>query len=73
MDHLIDPDSIIKAITSRTKAIIPTQLNGRVADMDKILDIAQKHGLQVYEDSAQALGARYKGQCAGSFWIGRLY
>ena len=70
VDHLIDPDSIIKAITSRTKAIIPTQLNGRVADMDKILDIAQKHGLQVYEDSAQALGARYKGQCAGSFGLG---
>lgn len=70
VDHLIDPNSIIKAITPRTKAIMPTQLNGRVADMDKILDIAQKHGLQVYEDSAQALGASYKGQCAGSFGLG---
>ena len=69
-DHLIDPDSIIKAITSRTKAIIPTQLNGRVADMDKILDIAHEYGLQIYEDSAQALGAKYKGQCAGSFGLG---
>jgi len=69
-DHLIDPDSIIKAITSRTKAIIPTQLNGRVADMGKILDIAQEYGLQIYEDSAQALGAKYKGQCAGSFGLG---
>ena len=69
-DHLIDPDSIIKAITSRTKAIIPTQLNGRVADMDKILDIAQEYGLQIYEDSAQALGAKYKDQCAGSFGLG---
>ena len=69
-DHLIDPDSIIKAITSHTKAIIPTQLNGRVADMDKILDIAHEYGLQIYEDSAQALGAKYKGQCAGSFGLG---
>ena len=70
VDHLIDPDSIINAITSRTKAIIPTQLNGRIADMDKILAIAQKHRLQIYEDSAQALGAKYKGQCAGSFGLG---
>ena len=69
-DHLIDPDSIIKAITSRTKAIIPTQLNGRVADMDKILDIAHEYGLQIYEDSAQALGAKHKDQCAGSFGLG---
>jgi dTDP-4-amino-4,6-dideoxygalactose transaminase len=70
VDHLIDPDSIIKAISSRTKAIIPTQLNGRVANMDKILDIAQDYGLQIYEDSAQALGAKYKDQCAGSFGLG---
>jgi dTDP-4-amino-4,6-dideoxygalactose transaminase len=69
-DHLIDSDSIIMAITPRTKAIIPTQLNGRIADMDKILDIAQEYGLQVYEDSAQALGAKYKGRCAGSFGLG---
>jgi len=69
-DHMIDPDSIIKAISPRTKAIIPTQLNGRVADMDKILDIAQDYGLQIYEDSAQALGAKYKNQCAGSFGLG---
>ena len=41
-DHLINPNSIKKAISSRTKAIIPTQLNGRVSDMDKILDIASR-------------------------------
>ncbi len=69
-DHLINPNSIKKAISSRTKAIIPTQLNGRVSDMDKILDIANEYGLQIYEDSAQALGAKYKGQCAGSFGLG---
>ena len=38
--------------------------------MDKILDIANEYGLQIYEDSAQALGAKYKGQCAGSFGLG---
>lgn len=69
-DHLIDPQSIIDAITPRTRAIMPTQLNGRVADMDKILDIAKDHGLQVYEDSAQALGAKFNGQFAGSFGLG---
>jgi dTDP-4-amino-4,6-dideoxygalactose transaminase len=45
-------------------------LNGRVADMDSILTIADKYGLQVYEDSAQALGAKYKGRSAGSFGLG---
>jgi len=69
-DHLIDPQSIVNAITSRTKAIMPTQLNGRVADMDRILQIANEYGLQVYEDSAQALGAKFNGQCAGSFGLG---
>ena len=70
LDHLVDPESIRGAITSRTKAIIPTQLNGRVADMDKIIDIAKEYSLQIYEDSAQALGAKYKEQCAGSFGLG---
>ena len=49
---------------------MPTQLNGRVAEMDEIIDIAEENGLQVYEDSAQALGAKYKGKCAGSFGLG---
>jgi dTDP-4-amino-4,6-dideoxygalactose transaminase len=69
-DHLIDPNSIRQAITKKTKAIIPTQLNGRVADMDKILIIAKEFNLQVYEDSAQALGAKFKGQAAGTFGLG---
>ena len=70
VDHLIDSKSIVSAITSKTKAIIPTQLNGRVANMDEISNIADKYGLQIYEDSAQALGARYKGQAAGTFGLG---
>ena len=69
-DHLIDLDSIEAAITENTKAIMPTQLNGRIADMDKILQIADKYNLQVYEDSAQALGAKYKNRSAGSFGLG---
>jgi len=69
-DHLIDVTLIESAITPRTKAIMPTQLNGRVANMNEILRIADKYNLQVYEDSAQALGAKYKDQCAGTFGVG---
>lgn len=69
-DHLIDPESVIQAITPKTKAIMPTQLNGRVANMEKILEIAQEYGLQIYEDSAQALGAKFKGRAAGTFGVG---
>ena len=68
--HLMNAASVEAAITSKTKAIMPTQLNGRVANMDAIIKIADKHNLQVYEDSAQALGAKYKGQSAGSFGMG---
>ena len=49
----MDAVSIERAITPKTKVIMPTQLNGRVADMDSILTIADKYGLQVYEDSSQ--------------------
>jgi dTDP-4-amino-4,6-dideoxygalactose transaminase len=65
----IDVDSIIPAITSRTKAIMPTQLNGRVADMDVILGIAKNHDLLIVEDAAQALGAKFQGQTSGTFGI----
>lgn len=66
-DHLMDPTAIEPAITPRTKAIMPTQLNGRTCDMDAIMAIAEKHGLEVYEDTAQALGSKFKGKCAGTF------
>ena len=69
-DHQIDPKSIEKAINDKTKAIMPTQLNGRCADMDAIQIIAEKNGLFILEDSAQALGAKYKGRCAGTFGRG---
>ncbi len=69
-DHMIDVNSIEAAITPKTKAIMPTQLNGRMSNMDEILRIAKKYNLQIYEDSAQALGAKFKGKSAGSFGIG---
>ena len=69
-DHLIDCNKIEAAITDKTKAILPTQLNGRISDMDEIQVIADKYGLMVFEDAAQALGAKYKGRSAGNFGIG---
>jgi dTDP-4-amino-4,6-dideoxygalactose transaminase len=65
-DHTIDPNDIERAITSKTKAIMPVQLNGRMSDMDAIQAIADKHGLVIVEDAAQALGSKYKGQGAGT-------
>ncbi len=66
-DHLIDTAAIEKAITSKTKAILPVQLNGRTCDMEAIQKIADKHGLRIVEDSAQALGSKFKNRSAGSF------
>ncbi|MDQ6636126.1 MAG: DegT/DnrJ/EryC1/StrS family aminotransferase [Gemmatimonadota bacterium] len=67
VDHLIDPAAIEQAITPRTRAIMPVQLNGRTADMDRIQAIADAHELFILEDSAQALGSRFKGKHAGTF------
>ncbi|MBA5249976.1 Pleiotropic regulatory protein [hydrothermal vent metagenome] len=69
VDNLIGIQAIEEAITPNTVGIMPTQLNGRVCEMDSILAIAKKHGLFVVEDAAQALGARYKGQHAGTFGL----
>lgn len=68
-DHLIDAESIRKAITRRTKAIMPVQLNGRTADMDAIGAVAREHGLLVIEDAAQGLGSKFKGRFAGTFGL----
>jgi UDP-2-acetamido-2-deoxy-ribo-hexuluronate aminotransferase len=55
----IDPDAIEKAITPKTKAIVPVHLYGHAADMEKIMAIADKHDLFVIEDNAQAIGCDY--------------
>ncbi len=65
-DHNIDPGEIEKAITSRTKAIIPVHLTGRIADMDRINAIAARHNIFVLEDASQAIGSSYNGNMAGS-------
>lgn len=62
----IDPAGIEKAITSRTKAIIPVHLYGQPADFDPIFAIAERHNLMVVEDAAQAHGAEYKGRRVGA-------
>ncbi|SHH39602.1 DegT/DnrJ/EryC1/StrS family aminotransferase [Clostridium grantii] len=62
----IDPDKIEEKITSRTKAIIPVHIFGQMCDMDRIMEIAEKHNLIVIEDACQAIGAEYKGKKAGS-------
>ena len=64
--YTMAPDQIERAITSRTRAIMPVHLYGHPADMDPILEIARARGLLVIEDAAQAHGAEYKGRRCGS-------
>lgn len=66
-DHMLDPASVESMITSRTRVIMPVQVNGRTCDMDALQAIADKHGLMIVEDSAQGLGSRFKGKMAGTF------
>lgn len=62
----INPALIEKAVTKKTKAIMPVHLYGQTADMGPIMDTAEKHGLYVIEDAAQSIGSTYKGKKAGS-------
>jgi dTDP-4-amino-4,6-dideoxygalactose transaminase len=63
----LNPDHLEAAITSRTKAIIPVHLYGMPAEMDRIMAIADRHGIPVVEDAAQAHGAKYKKKRVGQF------
>lgn len=66
-DMNMDPKALSRAITPKTRAIIPVHLTGRPARMAEILGIARRHGLRVIEDAAQAAGANYRGKPVGSW------
>src|SRR4051794_2214079 len=61
----MDPAALDRVITSRTRAIMPVHLHGRLADMDAILGVARRHGLPVVADAAQAHGAQWGGKAIG--------
>lgn len=68
-DFNMNVEQLEGTISSRTKAIIPVHLNGRLCDMERIMAIARKHNLLVIEDAAQALGASFDSKKAGSFGL----
>src|SRR5215472_5348646 len=63
----LNPDKLEAAITSRTKAIVPVHLYGMPAEMDRIMEIAERHGVPVIEDAAQAHGAKHRNKPVGHF------
>ena len=67
VDHMLDATDVAKRVTPETKAIMPVQINGRTCDMDALQMVADKHGIMLVEDAAQGLGAKFNGQCAGTF------
>ncbi|EKQ99145.1 DegT/DnrJ/EryC1/StrS family aminotransferase [Leptospira borgpetersenii] len=69
-DQNLDPEKLEKAITSKTKAIMPVHLTGRVAAMNEIMRIADKYSIPVIEDAAQSIGSKYDGKFSGS--IGKV-
>lgn len=68
-NYVLDPALIERAITKKTKAIVPVHFTGEPCEMDEIMDVANKHGIPVIEDACQALMAEYKGKYAGSFGL----
>lgn len=69
-DFGLDADSVEALITPRTRAIVPVHLYGQSADMDPLMRLAERHGIAVVEDAAQAHGARYRGRGVGTFGLG---
>lgn len=67
LTYNICPENIVKALTFKTKVIMPVHLYGQASDMDAVMEIALNHGLYVVEDNAQAHGATFNGKITGSF------
>lgn len=67
---MLDASDVEKRITKNTKAIMPVHMRGLPCDMDAIMDVAEKHGIPVIEDTAQASGASYHGKKLGTFGTG---
>lgn len=65
----IDPAAVERAITPRTKAIVPVHVSGRAADLPALLDLARRHRLAIVEDAAEALLSRFQGRCLGTFGL----
>jgi dTDP-4-amino-4,6-dideoxygalactose transaminase len=72
-DLNMNPSNIESAITHRTKAIMPVHLTGRPANMSAIMEIAERHGLMVVEDAAQAVGAKWENRPVGSFGVANAF
>lgn len=70
VDFNLDPEKVSGAVTDRTKVLMPVHLYGQMADMGRLVPLAQQHGLTIVEDAAQAVGATFEGKAAGSFGIG---
>jgi len=68
-DYNMDVNRLDEAVTPRTRAILPVHLNGRLCQMDRLMEIADRHSLLVIEDSAQALGAAYQGTRGGAWGL----
>jgi len=68
-DYNMNMDELESAITPQTRAVLPVHLNGRLCDMDRLIEISKKHNLIVIEDAAQSIGAKYNGKIAGSFGL----
>jgi len=69
----IDPESVERSITPRTKAIVAVGLFGNMPYLDELTAIADRHGIPLIEDAAEALGSTYKGRRAGSFGVGSVF
>jgi len=69
----LDPESVEKSITPRTKAIIPVDVYGNMPLMDELIAVADKFGIPIVEDAAEALGSKYKGVRAGKFGVASVF